>query len=79
MGQKLSPATQKWVPWIKFIIPLGFSLLGLLIWMNWRGVEGVVGFIACFLIGSVIGNYYFKRWATLDHIKDDLRHRVDTE
>ena len=63
-------------PYLNFLVPLGFSVLGLWIFMTWPGTIGFIAFIGLFVLGSCLGAYLFKRYATLDQIKADLEDRV---
>jgi len=64
---------------LNFFVPLGFGVLGLWAFISWPGAAGIAAFVGLFLIGSMIGSRLFKRYATLDQVKQDLRHRVDTQ
>lgn len=66
-------------PYLNFLIPLGFSAVGMWALFTWPGWFGFTAFIGLFLIGSFIGRSVFKRYATLDQIKADLRMRIDTD
>ncbi len=63
-------------PYLNFFVPLGFSALGLWALMMWPGTAGVLAFVGLFFLGSCLGAYLFKRYATLEQIKADLEHRV---
>lgn len=64
---------------LNFFVPLGFSVLGLWAFISWPGGTGIAAFIGLFLIGSMIGSRLFKRYATLEQIKQDLRTRIDNQ
>ncbi len=78
-AQKPENWTEKGAPWIKFLVPLIFSLAGLLIWVFWGGWGGLFVFIGLFLIGSMIGSRLFKRWASEAQVKADLRARLKND
>jgi len=66
-------------PWLRFIIPLAFTALGLWNYLNWPGIAGLAAFIALFLIGSLLADTVFNRIATEDQIKQDLQARLDND
>lgn len=59
--------------YLKFFIALVFSVLGLycaIHWSNWMGFSAFIGFV---IIGSVMSSHVFKKYATHEQIKEDIK------
>ena len=65
--------------YLKFSISLVFALLGLWAFMAWPLWHGVIGFFAISCFGSWLASRVFKRYATLDQVKEDLQARLDSD
>ena len=63
-------------PYLKCLLPLPFWAVGLWLFLSQPLWLGVMAFLAMFLLGSVIGTALFKRYATEQQIKEDLRSRL---
>ncbi len=63
-------------PWIKVVVPLVFGLIGLWAFVVWPFWLGLAVFVAVFVFGACLGTYLFKRYATHEQIKDDLKARL---
>lgn len=70
---------QKWIPWIKVLIPVVFSAAGLFVWLKWGNLAGMLVFIGLFVGGAMIGSRLFKKWASDEQIKADLRARLEND
>jgi hypothetical protein len=46
------------------------------IWPPWLGL---IAFVALFVLGSAVGSFLFKRYATAQQIKDDLKARLSND
>jgi hypothetical protein len=66
-------------PFVKFLIPAVFAVVGLWVWLTWTNLSGLLGFIALFFFGSVLGTLVFKRYATPAQIKADLEARMHND
>jgi hypothetical protein len=65
--------------YLKFSISLVSALLGLWAFIVWPLWQGVIGFFAIGCFGSWLASRVFKRYATLDEIKEDLQARLDSD
>lgn len=64
---------------LNFVAPLGFSILGLWAYISLPGGIGIAAFIGLFIVGSMVGSRLFKRYATPEQIRQDLRRRIDNQ
>ncbi|WP_346910278.1 hypothetical protein [uncultured Roseibium sp.] len=62
---------------IRFLVQAGFGTVGVLVIVFGGWPWGVVIGTALIIFGLWLGGRIFKRIATLDEIKADLRQRVD--
>ncbi len=62
--------------YLKFVVALAFSALGLMCFVLWPGWVGGGAFIGLFVIGSAVSAALFKRYATLEQVKEDLEARL---
>lgn len=62
-------------PTYKFLISAIGSCIGLGIFLTWPTWMGFAGFVAVFVISSVLAAAVFKRTATVEQVKQDLQHR----
>ncbi len=67
------------IHYLRFAIDLIFAGLGLTLFVVFPTGWGFAGFVGMFIVGSIISDRIFKRYATPEQIREDLRHRVDTE
>ena len=65
--------------YLKFSISLVFALLGLWAFVALPLWQGVIGFFVIGCFGSWLASRVFKRYATLDEIKEDLQARLDSD
>ena len=66
-------------PYIKFSVPLVFAVVGLWAFVVWPLWLGLIVFVAVFFIGSCLGTYLFKRYATPDQVREDLEARLHND
>jgi len=66
-------------PYIKVLVPLAAYAIGFWALFAWWFWPGLIALLAAFLIGSWWGTYLFKRYATPDQIKEDLRARLHND
>ncbi len=62
--------------YLKFFVALAFSATGLTCFVLWPGWLGFAAFIGLFVTGSIASVAVFKRFATLEQIKEDLEARL---
>lgn len=67
------------IHYLRFAIDLIFAVLGLALFVVFPTGWGFAGFVGTFIVGSIVSERVFKRYATPEEIREDLRHRVDTE
>ncbi len=65
--------------WIKFIIPLPFLAAGLLAMMVMPFWSGAAVALVLIFIGGGLAAFTFKRLATPEQIKADLKARLDSD
>lgn len=66
-------------PYVKCVALLPFWIIGLWAFITWPFLPGLAIFLAMFLLGSIVGMRLFKRYATDQQIKDDLRSRLSND
>ncbi|WP_108882447.1 hypothetical protein [Anderseniella sp. Alg231-50] len=65
--------------YLKFSISLVFALLGVWAFVALPLWQGVISFFVIGCFGSWLASRVFKRYATLDEIKEDLQARLDSD
>ena len=65
--------------YLKFSISLVFAFLGLWAFWAWPLWQGILSFFVIGCFGSWLASRVFKRYATLDEVKEDLRARLDND
>lgn len=66
-------------PYIKCLTPLPFWATGLWAFLSWPFWPGLLAFLTLFLLGSLLGNVLFKRYATAQQVKEDLKARLGND
>lgn len=62
--------------YLKFFTALAFSVVAIACYLIWPGWAGVCAFVGLFIIGSMASSALFKRYATLEEVKEDLEARL---